>query len=329
MDINKLAVGALAALAVGGVAYALIYPYLTGAIRGEQRQKALAAPTARGPRSGAASAALSSTARRDKVAQSLKDIEARQNEATKLTLERRIAQAGLDWSKQKFFVVSAVIGAVVGIVLMVVSGQPIAAAAGLFIGGLGLPRWILGFLRKRRMAKFTDELPNAMDVIVRGIRSGLPLGDCLRIIASESAEPVRTEFRYVVEAQTMGMPVGEAVAKLYERVPVAEANFFGIVIAVQQKSGGNLSEVLSNLSRVIRDRKKMRGKIKAMSMEAKASAYIIGSLPIFVGASVYGTSPDYIELLWTTIHGRMFMGLGAFMMVMGALVMRKMINFDI
>jgi tight adherence protein B len=127
----------------------------------------------------------------------------------------------------------------------------------------------------------------------------------------------------------MGLPVGEAVSKLFERVPVPEANFFGIVISIQQKSGGNLSEVLSNLSRVIRDRKKMKGKIGAMSMEAKASAAIIGSLPIIVGLLVYASSPDYISLLWTTMHGRMWMGIGAFMMMLGVLVMRKMINFDI
>lgn len=327
MDMNKLAVVVLAALAAAGVAYALIYPYLTGAVRGEQRQKALVG-AARSTRNGQ-NAALSVTARRDKVAASLKEIESRQASVSKLTLDKRLAQAGLDWTKQKFFLVSAVVGALIGLVVFYVAADPMAAGVGVFVGALGLPRWAMGFLRKRRMKKFTDELPNAMDVIVRGIRSGLPLGDCMRIIASESAEPVRTEFRQVVEAQAMGVPSGEAVYKLYERVPVAEANFFAIVIAIQQKSGGNLSEVLANLSKVIRERKKMRGKVQAMAMEAKASAYIIGALPILVGASVYATSPDYIELLWTTIHGRMFMGLGGFMMLMGTLVMRKMINFEV
>jgi tight adherence protein B len=110
---------------------------------------------------------------------------------------------------------------------------------------------------------------------------------------------------------------------------VPEANFFAIVINIQAKSGGNLSEVLNNLSKVIRDRKRMRGKIAAMSMEAKASAAIIGSLPIIVGALVYATSPSYISLLWTTIHGRIWMGIGSFMMILGVLVMRKMISFDI
>ncbi|GGH08582.1 pilus assembly protein [Alsobacter metallidurans] len=326
LDVNKLAVGLLAALAVGGAAYALIYPYLTGDVRGEQRQKALVA-AGRSARNG--QTALSVTARRDKVTASLKEIEARQTEANKLTLDKIIAQAGLDWTKQKYFLVSAAAGATFAAALFFLTGEMIAAVVGVIVGGLGLPRWAMSFMRKRRMKKFTDELPNAMDVIVRGIRSGLPLGDCMRIIATESAEPVRSEFRQVVEAQAMGVTAGEAVYKIYERVPVAEANFFAIVITIQQKSGGNLSEVLANLSKVIRERKKMRGKIQAMAMEAKASAYIIGSLPIFVGASVYATTPDYISLLWTTIHGRMFMGLGAFMMIMGTLVMRKMINFEV
>src|SRR4029079_6520220 len=111
-------------------------------------------------------------------------------------------------------------------------------------------------------------------------------------------------FQAIVETQTIGMPIGDACVKLYSRMPLPEANFFGIVISIQQKAGGNLSEALANLSRVLRDRKKMKAKISAMSMEAKASAMIIGSLPIAVGLLVYLTSPQYISLLWTTDLGR-------------------------
>jgi tight adherence protein B len=124
------------------------------------------------------------------------------------------------------------------------------------------------------------------------------------------------------------MPLGEACAKLHERMAVPEANFFGIVIAIQQKSGGNLSEALGNLSRVLRDRKKMKAKIQAMSMEAKASAAIIGALPVIVMLLVYITSPDYISLLWTHPMGRVMLVCSAFWMSMGVLVMKKMINFD-
>jgi tight adherence protein B len=208
-------------------------------------------------------------------------------------------------------------------------GGGLLGAAGLAFGAaFGLPRWILSFLKKRRHAKFLQHFPDAVDIIVRGIKAGLPLLDSMRVIVSDAPEPVKTEFRAIVETQTIGLPLGEACGKLYERIPLPEANFFGIVVAIQQKSGGNLSEALGNLSRVLRDRKKMKAKIRAMSMEAKASAGIIGSLPILVMGIVYLTSPDYIELLWTTPLGRMMLAGSACWMLMGIMTMKKMINFD-
>ena len=165
-------------------------------------------------------------------------------------------------------------------------------------------------------------------MIVRGIKAGLPLLDCLKMIATEAPEPMRSEFRGIIETQTVGIPLGEACLKLYERIPVAETNFFGIVIAIQQRAGGNLSEALGNLSTVLRERKKMKSKIKAMSMEAKASAAIIGALPIIVMTLVWLTSPEYIELLWTEALGRVMLACCAIWMFIGVMVMRKMINFD-
>ena len=197
-----------------------------------------------------------------------------------------------------------------------------------FAAGFGVPRWLLAFLKKRREAKFLHGFPDAVDVIVRGIKAGLPLLDCLKIIANEAPEPVKGEFRTIVETQTIGMPIGEACAKLYERIPLPEANFFGIVIAIQQKAGGNLSEALGNLSRVLRDRKRMKAKIQAMSMEAKASAAIIGALPIVVMLLVWLTSPGYIDLLWTHPTGRLMLAASGVWMTIGVMVMRKMINFD-
>ena len=190
------------------------------------------------------------------------------------------------------------------------------------------PRWLLKFLKKRREDKFLAGFPDSVDVIVRGIKAGLPLLDCIRIVSNDASEPVKGEFRQIVESQTVGIPIGESCVKLYERMPLPECNFFGIVISIQQKSGGNLSEALGNLSKVLRERKKMKAKIKAMSMEAKASATIIGALPIAVMILVYITSPSYIELLWTHPMGRMMMMACATWMLMGTLVMRKMINFD-
>ena len=166
---------------------------------------------------------------------------------------------------------------------------------------------MLGFLKKRRENSFLHDFPDAVDVIMRGIKAGLPLLDSLKMVATEGQEPVKSEFRAIIETQTIGIPLGEACAKLYERMPLPEANFFGIVIAIQQKAGGNLSEALGNLSKVLRDRKKMKAKIQAMSMEAKASAVIIGALPPAVMVLVWITSPDYIELLWTHPTGQMML----------------------
>jgi tight adherence protein B len=206
-------------------------------------------------------------------------------------------------------------------------GLLIAAGAG-FAAGFGVPRWLLSFLKTRRENKFLYNFPDAVDVIVRGVKAGLPLGDCLRIIAAEAPEPVRGEFKVIVESQQIGISMGDACAKLFERMPLPEANFFGIVVSIQQKAGGNLSEALGNLSRVLRDRKKMKQKIKAMSMEAKASAVIIAALPFAVMLLVYISSPQYIELLWTHPTGRTMMACCAGWMLMGVFVMKKMINFD-
>ncbi len=240
----------------------------------------------------------------------------------------RLSQAGLELSKEHFMIGAGAFGSGMFLVtLLMDAGLLIALAIG-FVSAFGVPLWLLMFLKRRREKNFLDAFPDAIDVIVRGIKSGLPVGDCLKVIAAEAPEPVRSEFRTIVETQTVGMPLGEACAKLYERIRVPEANFFGIVISIQQKAGGNLSEALSNLSRVLRDRKKMQAKIRAVSMEAKASAVIIAALPIAVMILVYLTSPDYITLLWTTELGRLMLAGSAVWMTIGVLVMRKMINFD-
>lgn len=323
MNTSMIAVAVLAFVAAGGLAYVFLYPSLSGAARAEKRQKALvgAAPDRRGER-------INAVSRREQVAQSLKELEQREKARHKVTIEMRIAQAGLSWSRGKFVMVSCGLAAAGALLLFATTGELMGAIAGLFIGGLGAPRWFLGYLKKRRINRYLEELPNAMDVIVRGIRSGLPLNDCLRIIASEAQEPVRSEFRHVVEQQALGIPLPEAVQKLYERVPVPESNFFAIVVAIQSKAGGSLSETLANLSRVLRDRKKMKGKVRAMSQEAKASAAIIAALPFVVAILTYITAPTYIELLWLTTAGKIALVLSAIWMSIGVAVMRKMINFE-
>jgi len=325
--LQSLIIPLLATLAVGGVAYVFLYPLLSGERRIEQRTReiALADIEARRARKGADAA----TSRRQQIEDTLKQVEARQRSRKNPPLAARLQQAGVNWSKRQFVFASAGLG-VLAFVVPLVFGQAWYIALGLGLAaGIGLPRWVLGYLKKRREAKFTEELPNAIDVIVRGVKSGLPLGDCIRIVAAESREPLKSEFRAIAESAAVGMSLGEACAKLFDRVPLPETNFFAIVIAIQQRAGGNLAEALSNLSRVLRERKKMKAKVQAMSTEAKASAGIIAALPVAVMILVYVTSPTYIELLWTTSPGRTMLGISAGWMLVGTLVMRRMINFQI
>ena len=311
-------------LAIGGVAWVFLYPILSGEKVAERRMASVtrAEPAAARPTRAA------QKSRREQVEGSLKQLEARQKTAKRVPLSVRIAQAGLEWSTRRFMMTAAALGAVFFLVPLIF-GVGILQSLGLgFAAGFGVPFWLLSFLKKRREAKFLYAFPDAVDVIVRGIKAGLPLLDSLKLIASEANEPVRSEIRTIIDTQTVGIPLGEACLKLYERMPLPEANFFGIVISIQQRAGGNLSEALGNLSRVLRDRKKMKAKIRAMSQEAKASAGIIGALPIAVMTLVYITSPDYISLLWTEPLGRMMLLCSAVWMSMGIFVMRKMINFD-
>jgi tight adherence protein B len=324
MPMNTILFVVLAMVAVGGIFYVFVYPILSGEAQAEKRQKALSSATLvkrPGDRT------VDANARRKQITDSLKEIEDK-GKAKKKTLDQKIAQAGLSWSKQQFYMISAALGVATGFALFFVTGNIVYAAPGAMIGAFGLPNWILGYLAKRRVAKFLIEFPNAVDVIIRGIKAGLPLGDCLRIIANEASEPVKTEFRLIVETQSLGLSLGESIERIVERVPTPEANFFSIVINIQQKAGGNLSEALANLSRVLRERKKMQIKIKAMSAEAKASAGIIAALPFIVATLVYLSSPKYIELLWITSTGRMVMAVCAFWMFIGVMSMKKMIAFD-
>jgi tight adherence protein B len=324
MKMQALALAFLATAAFGGIGWVFLYPLLSGEKKAEGRRASIAKlepvvarQTQRDQRS-----------RREQVEGSLKEVEARRAKDAKVTLPIRLTQAGLDWEPRKFMIVSGILAAVAFAGVMLAGGALLGAVGMAFAAGFGLPRWMLGFLKKRREKAFLRALPDAVDVIVRGIKAGLPLFESLKVVAADSPEPLRSEFSAIIETQAIGMPLGDACSRLYERMPVPEANFFGIVIAIQQKSGGNLSEALGNLSKVLRDRKKMAEKIQAMSMEAKASAGIIGALPPIVMLLVYLTTPDYISLLWTHPTGQLMLVGCLVWMSMGVMVMKKMINFD-
>jgi tight adherence protein B len=266
--------------------------------------------------------------RRQSTQDALKELSLSEKQSRKrrLSVKGQIEQAGLSFSPTAFWICSGVVGAALAIAGLIIQG-PIGAAAGFFIGFLGLPRWLLGMFVSGRQKKFTSQLADAIDVIVRGVKSGLPLNQCLRIIAAESPEPLRAEFQALCDSQQMGVPLEQGLHRMFERMPLPEVNFFAIVLVIQQKTGGNLSESLGNLSIVLRARKLMKEKVKALSSEAKASAMIIGALPVIVMTLVYFTRPAYIATLFIDPMGHLILICCAIMMSLGVFIMHKMVNF--
>lgn len=274
----------------------------------------------------AKAAANTPDARRQNILKALKEQERKQKKAT-LSLVSRLQAAGLGENVRMFWIISGALAVIVALIVFVLSQSLLIALAGGFAAGLGLPRWVLGFLAKGRTKKFTEAFSDAIDIIVRGIKSGLPVHDCLKIIGKESPEPLGGEFRTLTENIAMGVPMDAALEKMYERMPTNELRFFSIVLGIQAKTGGNLAEALGNLSTVLRARKLMKEKIKALSAEAIASASIIGCLPPGVVMLISITSPAYMKPMFTDPRGHLMILGGVLWMTMGILVMRKMINF--
>jgi tight adherence protein B len=239
-----------------------------------------------------------------------------------------LMQAGVDTTIRQYVTTMVLIGVVTAVVMFVAGLPPLAALPGGLIAGLGVPKAGLKMMASIRQKKFTQNFANAVDVLIRGIKSGLPVGECLSIIAREAPDPVGTEFHLLVEGQKVGVTMETLLTRGLERMPTAEYKFFSIVLLIQQQTGGNLAETLEGLSNVLRERKKMKDKVKAMSSEAKASAAIIGSLPFFVAGVVSVMSPEYLDRLFVTDVGHMLIAGGLTWMGLGILVMWKMINFD-
>ncbi|HZZ63189.1 MAG TPA: type II secretion system F family protein [Roseiarcus sp.] len=317
---NPMVIAGSLALGLGG----LVFLLAGRESRAQKRRAAVGRPAAR---TIAVSPQDQRATRKKQIAEGLRDLEKANRK--RRNLQARIEQAGLSMSRQRFVVVCVVVGLLLGAATWFESRNALLSAMVVVIGSAGLPRLMLERLRQRRIAKFVANFPNAIDIIVRGIKSGLPLGDTIRIAANESVEPVKSEFVKVVESLSLGLTMPEAVERMAQRTPVAETNFFSIVISIQGQAGGNLSEAIGNLSRVLRERKKMKGKIAAMSMEAKASAAIIGVVPFLVVGALYVSSPSYVSLLWITTHGRMIAGIAICWMAIGVAMMKKMITFDI
>lgn len=334
MNLNVLAIIFLAALAAGSLAYVFLFSRVEADKKSASRLarvKNAEADTIKARSSRDRVQELSK--RRKSVQDTLKEIERKQLETNKKisgqSLKQRLPQTGYPLTLTHFVISSTTLGLTFFCISLFLGLSLLLAVGVGFVAGVGLPRWIVNFLIKRRQSKFLLEFPNALDVMVRAIKSGLPLNDAMRMIATDAQEPVKTEFRRVVDSQQLGISVPEACTRIFTYMPLQEVNFFSIVIAIQSQAGGNLSEALANLSKVLRERRKMRSKISALSMEAKASAVIIGALPFIVTLMVYLTSPDYIMLLFTDPRGHLILGLSAIWMSIGIFVMRQMINFDI
>lgn len=290
-----------------------------------KRLAGVSAPAARAQRN-VRSSTDQATARRKQILTGLKEAD-RQEKKEKQSIESRLRQAGMTTSVSTFWITSSAMGAFGALLILILTRNPLAALGAAFAFGFGLPRWWLGMKATSRLKKFTAEFPNAIDVVVRGIKSGLPVNDCLKLIAQESPEPLATEFRKLMENLQGGLTVEQAMNKMYARMPTSEVRFFAIVLGIQSKTGGNLAEALNNLSVVLRARALMREKIKAMSGEAVASAFIIGCLPPAILVMVSVTTPSYMIPLWTTDSGHFALMIGAGLMATGIFVMRKMINF--
>ncbi len=334
MDSTILAIVALSGLSAGALAYAFLFRTIANERKADKRLETVKrADTDRSAVKATRDRQAEIAKRRKNVQDTLKDLDDRQRakdvNVKKPPLRVQIRQAGMTVTVERFYIYSVICGLVLTIGAYF-AGAPLLVLPGvLLVGGLGLPRWFISLARGRRIKAFLNEFPNALDVIVRAVKSGLPLNDSIRLIANESPEPVRGEFRRIVESQQVGMSVPEAAMRMPETMPCPEAGFFGIVIQIQSQAGGNLSEALGNLSRVLRDRKKMKQKVAALSMEAKASAVIIGALPFIVAFLVYLSSPNYIMPLFTTTTGHIILGCSGLWMSIGIFVMRKMMNFDV
>lgn len=322
----------LAAVAVGALLYAIFFDRISSEKTGQKRLDAIKkTTTSRAVMRSEREKQSEAQKRRRTLQENLDELDRRNKKQNKNQknppLRTLLSQAGVNWSVRQFYLISTG-SAFMCFFLGIIAGVPlIMSPLIILIGFFGVPRWIVLHLRKKRMKAFLNDFPNALDVITRSLRSGLPLNDSLRLLANDAPSPVKEEFRRIVEAQQMGLTIPEAVAKMPENMPCPETNFFSIVIQIQSQAGGNLSEALGNLSRVLRDRKKMAAKVQAMAQEAKASAGIIGALPFFVATVISFMNPQYIGLLFNTFPGNVLLVISVVMYSIGIFVMKTMINF--
>lgn len=245
-------------------------------------------------------------------------------------LRQRLARAGLDMSLGVYVLICLLV-AVVGFVAANMTGFMPSAAAVLFaiFCGLALPHMTIAYLFKRRQTQFIAYFPEAIDLMVRGVRAGLPITESIKAASEEVPNPVGIELARITDGVRLGRKIDELMWETSERLNLQEFKFFTIALSIQSETGGNLAETLDNLSEVLRSRRQLKRKVKAMSSEAKASAYIIGSLPFIMTALIYFVNAPYIVRLFMDIRGQIMIGFGLFMISIGVLVMYRMVKFEI
>lgn len=312
-------------MGMGGLAYRILKPYVLGEAIRRRRLNEIA----KGQRTQQSMRGLQKDKRRRQLQEMLNELNAEnKTQARKReSLAVRLRRAGLNISASQFYMFAAASGVVTALLVLVFTGSLLVSGAAMFVGGIGIPLWLLNYLRRKREEKFLQHLPDAIDVLVRSLRAGLPMNDAMKMIAQEIPEPVGPEFAEIVEGQRVGIPLDQGFQRMYERMPLPEVNFLSIVVSLQSKTGGNLSEALDNLSKVLRDRQNMKLKVKTLSQEAKVSAAIIGAIPILIFAILSLLNPQFIAPLIETKVGNLIMLAGIVWMSLGVLIMRKMINF--
>lgn len=318
----------LVSMSAGAILIGVVQPYLDERGRAQRRSNAI---MSRGQTEikGDKRSASELQKRKKLIAESLQEVDNRARNKLRPKLEARIVQAGLNMTPLTFRLISFTVSLIFALTYYVFTGNILMALGIAFTFFFGAANWLLGYLRKRRIDAFVLNFPPTLETIVRGVRAGLPLTDCFNVIAAEAQEPVRGELRSLIESMAIGLTLGEAAERMSERIPIPETTFFSIVLSIQEKTGGNLGETLFNLAAVLRDRKKLREKIKALSAEATISAAIIGSLPFLVIFAIYMTTPSYLTVLCTTNGGKLILGGGLIWMGLGVFIMKQMINFDI
>jgi tight adherence protein B len=330
-DITQYAIVFMISIAVGGLALAILYPMFVGTTASTRIQSVTS--NTKTPSKQSFRARMmedSKDTRRKQIQENLKQVSDREKQRKKrLTLRTLISQSGLDITPRLFWVYSAVVGVVFGLVPLFFNMAWYVSLGSLVVGFLGFPRWVLKYIRTRRQNTFLHDFADAIDIMVRGLKSGLPVNDAMKIIATESGPPVGPEFAEIVEGQKIGISIDQGVERMVERMPLPEVNFLSIVMNIQTKTGGNLSEALGNLSKVLRDRKKMKAKIRSVSQEAKSSAMIIGALPFIIMGGLMFLNPSYMDPLLNTQMGHIVLMVSGGWMLTGVLVMRKMINIDL